>query len=481
MSMTLADAIINGDQEIVIKLLETEDINDLDEYGFTPLIETVIVNNIELAELLLARNVDVDKGDVSGRSALHWAADLGHLSFCELLLAHGADPNAYNRGGQPVLVHPLLRQNTAIKDLLCRHGGKLSFARDFINTKLLGHRYQLKGDVDIINAHGEFIELDFEGFVLEFSLDIIQNSLRQYKNHFAARDLRPHFQYLDRIIDMFTVASRLLKYQDNVTDLARHDRDINELLQQELLLLPVAYRGHAVTFIKCGRLLAKCDRGENSQREGTVNIYLINDQQTLDTAFLKDLIYKRQTQKFIHHYLNDMLALRPIAKLPLSPQESGNCSWANVEAVVPTAYFLLLLNEQGIGSIGKGHADVEKQVFALYEHWAKWDKDRALYNCIQSFDYADSAGKASIVSILAAVLFQHCDYRRAEDMVWAERILKVLTEPDYIYILYSYIKTYCTKRLTIQGNNLLHVLDDCGIEIPDNIHPYPLAGGQASS
>ena len=47
MNMTLADAIINGDQEIVAKLLEVEDINDLDEYGFTPLIETVIVDYID--------------------------------------------------------------------------------------------------------------------------------------------------------------------------------------------------------------------------------------------------------------------------------------------------------------------------------------------------------------------------------------------------------------------------------------------------
>ena len=474
MNITLADAIINNDRAMVTALLVEENVNDLDEYGFTPLIETVIVDNIELAKLLLDNKVDVNGTDVSGRSALHWAADLGLHSFCQLLLKHGADPNAYNRGGQPVLVHPLLRQQADIKELLCRSGAKLAFAHDFINAKLLGHRYQLQGDVDIVNARGEFIELDFEGFVLEFTLDVLRASLQHYKNHFAARALRPHFQYLDKIVDAFATASQLLQYQDNVSNVAKHERQINKLLQQDLLLLPVAYRGHAVTFIKCGRLLAKCDRGENSQREGTVNIYLINNRKALDTAFLKRLIYHRQTQKFIHHHLNDSLGLRPVAKLPLSAQKSGNCSWANVEAVVPTAYFLLLLNEQGIGSIVKGFKDVQQQVFALYKHWAQWDRERALYECIQGFYYGDAAHKASKASILAAVLFQRCDYRHAEDMIWAEKILTVLTEPEYRYILNSYIKTYCTKRLTIKGNNLLHILDDCGIAIPVDVHPYPI-------
>ncbi|MEE9451577.1 MAG: Dot/Icm T4SS effector AnkH/LegA3 [Gammaproteobacteria bacterium] len=474
--LTLAQAIIKGDRALVESLLQSDEegVNDLDEYGFTPLIETVIMDHIGLAEYLLAQGADIEQGDVSGRTALHWASDLDRLAFCQLFIKHNADPNAYNRGGQSILVNPLLRRQEPIKQLLTQHGAKLSFAQDFINTKLLGHRYQLHGDVDIVNANGDFIELDFEGFILEFSLDVIYDSLQRYKNHFAARDLRPHFQYLDKIINAFSTASQLLKYQENVRDLASYEYPINQLLQRELLLLPVAYRGHAVTFIKCGHFLAKCDRGENSKREGTVNIYLINNMKALDNNFLKSMIFKRQSQKFIHHYINSELDLQPIGQLPLSAQISGNCSWANVEAAVPTAYLLALLNEQEINSVYENYEDLVKQVFALYQHWLAWDQDRTLYDCIQSFYQSDPAAKASKASILAAVLFQSCDYRNPEDLIRAEKILAVLTEPDYRYVLDNYIQTYCVRRLTVKGNNLLHILDDHGIPVPQGLHKYPI-------
>ncbi|KTC84328.1 hypothetical protein [Legionella cincinnatiensis] len=47
----------------------------------------------------------------------------------------------------------------------------------------------------------------------------------------------------------------------------------------------------------------------------------------------------------------------------------------------------------------------------------------------------------------------------------AEKILKVLTLPEYEYILKSYLEEYCIKRLTKRGNNLLKILDDCGINL----------------
>ena len=73
---------------------------------------------------------------------------------------------------------------------------------------------------------------------------------------------------------------------------------LKDVLGEELLILPVAYRGHAITFIRCGHFWAKCDRGENSLKEGSVNIYRMSNPHCIDADFLKHLLYDKQSEGF---------------------------------------------------------------------------------------------------------------------------------------------------------------------------------------
>ena len=151
--MSIANDIIScrvPDFELYVH--EGGSLDDIDEYGFTPLIESAITRQANIAEMLIERGVEVNKPDVTGRTALHWAVDNGDLDFSRLLLKHGADANAYTRSGLSVLVYPVLRAQNALKHLLYQYGAKLDFALDFIYAKLLGHRFELQGDVDIITA-----------------------------------------------------------------------------------------------------------------------------------------------------------------------------------------------------------------------------------------------------------------------------------------------------------------------------------------
>ncbi|KTC77013.1 Dot/Icm T4SS effector AnkH/LegA3 [Legionella brunensis] len=468
--MTIANDIISCRMpDFDFYVSQGESLDDIDEYGFTPLIECAITKQPQIAEQLIARGADVNKPDVTGRTPLHWAVDNNDLVMSRLLLEHGANANAYTTAGLSILVYPVLRGNDPLKHLLYQHGAKLDFALDFINGKLLGHRFELTGDVDIVNAQGEFIELDYEGFMLEFTVAVVKDSLRRFTSSYSTRHLRDRFPYLYQIMDAFAVAAELLQFQQHQLLTDNHKERLAWLVKSPMLILPAASRGHAIGFIRYNQWWAKIDRGENSLKEGSVNIYQITRPEVIDVNFLLEFLYKKQSRRYFQQQINQKLGLIPVLKIPITSQIAGNCSWANMQAIVPVAYAVQELNDAPLAEF---NSDL---VVNLYNTWVEWDKDRALDECIHRFYLANPIRKASFASMLAAVLFQACDASDDHHLERAEKILTILTLPDYYYILYSYLEEYCIKRLTRRGNNLLKLLDDCGVN--PNIGVTPIATG----
>ncbi len=459
---TFAQEILFGTLNGVERYIQAgADIEETDEYGFSPLIEATIANKLEVVELLLEYGSDINNADTTGRTALHWAADNHNLALCELLLANKADANAYTSAGQPVLVYPLLRQQNELKKLLYRYGAKLGFAQDFIQAKLLGHRYELVGQVDIVNGAGRFIEINYEGFFLEFTLDVILNSLCRYQNNFSSRHLRPYFDNLEKLIAAFSNAQALLKYQRYTINIQDHTHSIDALLDQELLLLPIAYEGHAIALIKYKNWLVRCDRGENSHREGSIVIYECQHPYAWNNEFCKQLIYTRLSREFLTQGIHRHLGLVTVANLPIQGQVIGNCSWANIEASIAGILFLL----SGVGTkdqLVSGFEKYQQQALGFFQDWQTWDKDRALEECIQGFYYSNKVRGATKATILAAILFQKSTLNLS-NLKQAEAILKILTLDDYNYLLKSYLNVYWQLNKTVQGKNLVGLLDACGI------------------
>src|SRR3990167_2673183 len=449
--MTIANDIISCRvPDFDYYLREGESLDDIDEYGFTLLIETVITRQAKIDKLLIDRKVDINKPDVTGRTALHWAVDNADLEMVKLLLHNGANPNAYTSSGLSVLVYPILRQQNDIKHLLYQYNAKLDFALDFIYTKLLGHRFELKGDVDIVTAEGEFIELDYEGFILEFTVAVIKDSLRRFTSSYSTRHFRSQYKYVHVIMDAFGIADELLQLQHHV-DLKKEQLiRLKQLIEAPQLILPAASRGHAICFVKHNDWLAKIDRGENSLHEGSINIYKITKPKAFDLGFIQDFLYKKQPREYFHKKINHILGLEKVQYIPISSQIVGNCSWANVQAAVLVGYALQKISEDG-------KLDYN-EALTIYDDWVEWDKDRALDESIQRFYLANDARKASIASVLGAILFHVCDDSSSLHIARAEKILTILTLPECYYILQSYLDIYCVKRLTKKGNNLLKIL-----------------------
>lgn len=459
MTKTLSDVIIYGSNEDVAKMLpEVEKIDEIDVYGYTPLVQCAIVNSFAKAKTLLEHGATIDFQDLTGRTALHWAASNDNYDLCELFLSKGADPNSYSYAGQSALVIPLLRHQERILKLFFQKGASLDLALDFINAKLLGHRFELEGRADIADAKGNLMEVELEGFYLEFSLETFINSLVDFRNNFGGKHLRKYFPKLNIIIHSLRIASELQKYQHYLVDAEEHREQIDQLINQELLILPLAFTGHAISLIKFGEWLVRCDRGEYGRKHGTIIFYQIRSTSLFNNTLIKQLLYQKQYAESINESLPEYLNLDQIFVLPILPQKTGNCSWANVEAILPALLFLLLFIEKG----ERGSEKMQKEVLNFYKEWSEWDKNRALYFTEQSFQQSSRVRRAGKVTLLAAVLFQACMYGNDKDMEKAKKIVPILIMPEYDYVLKSYLEIFGREINHPLLRNLNNFLDHFG-------------------
>jgi Ankyrin repeats (3 copies) len=464
--MSISKLIIYGEDDELVHALRAEmPLDEVDEYGYTPLIQAAIVNSVSKTQLLLDAGADPNFTDLTGRSALHWAADNNNLELAQLLLERGANANAYTRAGQPVLAMPLLRDYQNIKYLLYRYDASLDFAQDFINAKVLGHRFELEGRIDIVDTENTFIEVEFEGFYLEFSLEIALTSLRDFIHNFGAKHLRPYFSQFEAIIQSLSTAVELMKYQHYLVDAEQHQKVIDKLLTQKPLIIPISFEGHAITLIRMGSHLIRCDRGEFGRDHGTVIIYRMGKKHLFNKRFIKTIMYKRQSRDFIDNGLVQMLQLEVADVLTMPTQLSGNCSWANVEAILPALLYYFALDAAFQQDRPIDRAGAANTAMKLYDEWLQWDRNRALYFCLQSFSGASPARKAAKAAILAAIIYQRCDYAEIRDLKTADKILSILTQEEYIDLLKIYVKVFRDDKTSNRLKNLAEFLDHAGYDI----------------
>jgi hypothetical protein len=461
-TQSISREILFGTEQSARKLIESgANVNERDAWGFTPLIQATIMNKIAMAEFLLKHNAKIDQTDITGQTALQWAVNRRNRDLVQLFLEYKANPNHYSRDGQPVLVNPILRGEQDLIQLLLKAGADVTFPHDYINAKLIGHRYELQGKADIINAQGKFIELDFEGFYLEFSVGIILRTLMTFFNSKVGKAYPAYNTIIQKIIRTLKMASELVQYKYTKEGPKLYDAAIREGLKEDLVLVPVSYAGHAITFVKYKNFFAKCDRGVKEIVD-TVVANHVGNPYALNADFLKDLMFNNKSDEYINTEIKKILRLSPFTTLPARYQLSGNCSWANVEASVP-AMMLLLMFRGDVTARGE-IAALKNSIMAYYDTWVEWDKDRVLDECIENFHEANRPRQASIATILGAILLQRCRPTEPKEVARARKIINILIIPEFNFILRNYINIYCTQAAGALGQDFTKLLKMLGLD-----------------
>ena len=455
--MNLSHAILYADIKAVEKeLITSENINYVDEYGYTPLIQTAIVNSTEKAKLLLKKGADTNQKDVTGRTALHWAVSNCNTELCKLLLEHDANPNLYTIASEPILTKAILRGENELKRLLAEHGASYQFANDYINAKLLGHRYELIGSVDIVDPEGVFTEVDYEGFYMDSSIDLIYYSLQEFQKNYAARAISSWFNDIETITKTLNRCQNFLQHDHYLADKDKQRNAAQKLIDHKNFIIPISQEGHAFSVIKYGNLIAIIDRAKISPPADIIPIYFMNRPSNLNAQLIQHIAYEKQPIKYIHSILKKQLGLQSIEELPISDQTIGNCSWANIEAIIPTLKFMMNLNSKGTES---NKDELLADSFELFHRWRDFDSERALHFITQEFKKASTARKASMAALLAAIVFQRCSADDERHYELAKELLPMIMHKGFEYIIESYKQFYVYSKPTKAGENFIRIIE----------------------
>jgi hypothetical protein len=292
----------------------------------------------------------------------------------------------------------------------------------------------------------------------------VMNSLHAYINNYAAKQLSAYFEDLKTIASALDRAGQLQCYLQYQKDRQPHQQQIKRILMQPLLILPIGCAGHATTILIKDNWLALCDRRkEDSHLQGIV-IYQIDDMSKLSSSMLYDLVFTKKHADFFNKDLVPTLKLRLVKRVMIEPQMTGNCSWANVEASIPAALFLL---REAPFTDAPRIIDYQHPFVQIFRHWREWDKKRALHFMLHDFPRLSPAQRASRAALLSALVFQRCHHRHPEDLRTAKRIINLLKEYNVDHCLQTYLTTYYEQRHTESGQHFHDLLQSIEDDLDD--------------
>jgi ankyrin repeat protein/Tol biopolymer transport system component len=108
-SQTIHRSACDGNLERVDSLLQTMDVNVLDDKGRTSLLYAVGCRRPKVFDLLLAKGADVNLGDQNGLYPILMAAEQQHEKFIDSLIAYGVNVNTKDIHGNTPLLLSVIR------------------------------------------------------------------------------------------------------------------------------------------------------------------------------------------------------------------------------------------------------------------------------------------------------------------------------------------------------------------------------------
>src|SRR5919198_1326648 len=90
---SLHEAVSDGNVEEVKRLVTEETVNEVADFGKTPLHYAAQKDNVDIVETLLGHEAKVNEKDKYGETPLHYAVEYKNVDIVKILVEHGAKVN----------------------------------------------------------------------------------------------------------------------------------------------------------------------------------------------------------------------------------------------------------------------------------------------------------------------------------------------------------------------------------------------------
>jgi len=159
-----------------------EDVNNVIlPHRFTVLITASLRGYVQMTQLLLAYKPQLEKKDLKGYTALHYAVLFGHKEIVELLISKGANIHSQSILGRPIMADAIDQGCLEIAKILYEYGAKLDYLTrkglNFLDTALLNED---KAMVEWLSAKG--LKTQFNSLQLAIFEGDIQKAKESLKN-----------------------------------------------------------------------------------------------------------------------------------------------------------------------------------------------------------------------------------------------------------------------------------------------------------
>jgi len=115
----LRDAYMNGDIDTINRLLDRgENINALDEEGWSLLYMAAMNDDIDMVQYFIEKGAFINSKNVQGLTALMVASSVGALDVVSFLIEHGAQIHIKDDSGKTAVMHAAEEGNQEVVDLI---------------------------------------------------------------------------------------------------------------------------------------------------------------------------------------------------------------------------------------------------------------------------------------------------------------------------------------------------------------------------
>ena len=143
------------------------DLNELDHTGRTPLIYSILVEQVDCFNLLLKHGADIEKPDSDGRTALHWAAYQGNHKLVKLIISKCKNKTSRDKEGRTPLHLALSHDNLRVMNFILKELDRNEIdSEDNRGMTALGWSvyYERIDHINLLLRHGASVNvMDHEG------------------------------------------------------------------------------------------------------------------------------------------------------------------------------------------------------------------------------------------------------------------------------------------------------------------------------